>query len=105
MAAIPLSLTLRQAARTPNGVARVQQAAAALGLEPTTAGRATVSCRVSTEKFTELFGEPPAAVAPKKPGRGDKGAPGGFAEAELPVPAALAEWVETLSVLPPASRL
>ena len=105
MAAIPLSLMLRQAARTPNGVARVQQAAAALGLEPTTAGRATVSCRVSTEKFAELFGEPPPAVASRSPGRSDKGTPGGYASADLPVPAALAEWVESLSVMPPATRL
>lgn len=104
MTAIPLSLTLRRAARTPDGVARVQRAAAALGLEPTAAGRATVSCRASQEKFAELFGEPPPAVPARRPGRSDAGAPGGFAEADLPVPAALAEWVESLSVTPPATR-
>jgi hypothetical protein len=104
MTAIPLSLTLRREARTPGGVARVQQAAASLGLEPTAAGRATVSCRVSAAKFTELFGAPPPAVPPRRPGRSDAGRPGGFAEADLPVPAALAEWVESLSVVPPATR-
>lgn len=104
MTAIPLSLTLRQAARTPDGVARVQQAAAALGLEPTAAGRATVSCRTSKEKFAELFGEPPPAVPARPRSRSDAGAPGGFAETDLPVPAALAEWVESLSVTPPATR-
>ena len=105
MAAIPLSLTLHPDSRTPSGVARVQQAAAELGLEPTAAGRATVSCRVSPERFTELFGTPPPrAVRPRKPGRSDAGSAGGFAAADLPVPPALAEWVESLSVTPPATR-
>ena len=105
MAAIPLTLTLRPEARTPQGVARARQAAAELGLEPTTAGRAAISCRVSQERFAELFGSPPSSVPPRRPGPSDAGAPGGFAAADLTVPAALAEWVETLSVLPPATRL
>lgn len=104
MTAIPLSLTLSPSNRTPARVARAQQAAAALGLQPTAAGRATISCRVSAEKFAELFGEPPTAVAARRPGSADKGAPGGFAAADLPVPAALAEWVESISVTPPATR-
>ncbi|WP_162672269.1 hypothetical protein [Gemmata massiliana] len=85
-------------------MARVQQAASALGLEPTATGRATISCRVSQERFAELFGEPAIAVSARAPGRSDAGTPGGFAEAVLPVPAALAEWVESLSVTPPATR-
>lgn len=104
MTAIPLSLTLHPTNRTPAGVARAQQAAADLGLHPTAAGRATISCRVSTEKFAELFGQPPAAVKARRPGDADKGAPGGFAAADLPVPDALAEWVESISVTPPATR-
>lgn len=104
MATIPLVLTLRPAARTPTAVAQVQQVAAALDLQPMGAGRATISCRVSPEKFEELFGEVPAVVKAKLPGSTDKGAPGGFAETDLPVPASLAKWVESLSVMPPATR-
>lgn len=104
MATIPLSLLLRAEARTGEGLAKAQQAAASLGLLPSASGRATLSCRVSNSKFVELFGILPPTLPARPPQRSEAGTPAGYAALDLPVPSVLAEWVESLSVQPPATR-
>ncbi len=104
MSVIPISLTLRSEARTLEGVAQVEQAASALGMKPIAAGRSTVSCRVSFEKFAELFGRPALLAVSLPPGSADQGTPGGYMAVDLSVPVELEKWVESLSVTPPATR-
>lgn len=102
---IHLSMTLRSEWRNPEGVAKTQEKAAALGLTPTTAGRATISCVAAPELFCSLFGVEAEKVPASEAGESDFGAPAGYAVAEdLPVPADLEELVESVSVEPPARR-
>jgi len=102
---INITLLLRKPWRTGEGVARVEKNAASLGLEVTTSGRVSVSAKASPQVFERLFGFVPTQVAAQPPGNRDFGAPGGYtAERELPIPVELSEYVETISVMPPAQR-
>jgi hypothetical protein len=102
---ISVTLMLKSSSRTPEAAARVQEMAAGLGLELTTAGKSSLSFRADPETFTRLFGVTATPVEPRPPGERDFGAPGGhIVEEELKVPDELAEFVESVSVLPPATR-
>ena len=104
----PVNLTavLREEWRTPEGVERMREAAAALGLEPTTAGQASLSFKAAPEVVGRIFGVTPRAIPPSRPGTRDFGAPGGYgAEEDLAVPEDLRAYVESISIIPPARRL
>ena len=88
---IRLQVLVRKDARTARTVADLETALRALGFEVTGAGKASVSARATAEAFNAVFGEAPpassyAAAAP--------------ANRALPVPPALAEYVESISVAP-----
>ncbi len=103
---VTLSILLRPDWRSPAGMAQVQSIAASLGIDVTTSGRAGFSGSLSETAFTELFGTAPTAVPPQPPGPSDFGAPGSFSvEAELPIPAPLLDYVESICVEPPATRM
>jgi hypothetical protein len=102
---IPLVLLMRNAARNPAGIARAERIAEELGLECTGAGGATVSVRVNPERFRSLFGKAPKRIPGRKRGATDAGSPPGYQEADLPVPEPFRELVESISVVPPATRL
>ena len=103
---ISIAMVLRQPWRTPGGMARAQEIATRLGIQPTTSGRVSLSAKVSPEVFERLFSVAPTRVAPQPPGPYDFGAPGGYtSEDALTVPAELAEYVESISVISPARRL
>ena len=102
---VPVAMTLRAAARNAEDISKVRQIAADLGFEPTTAGKASLSFRVPQNRLQELCGREARAVPARKPGARDQGTPGGFEGDDLPVPAALAPYVEHLAVVPPATRM
>jgi hypothetical protein len=102
---VPVALTLRPDRRTPADAARAREIAASLGLRPTGSGLATLSFRATPEAFARIFAAEVRPLPERPPGEGDFGSPGGFAADTPPrVPAALAEWVESVSVPPPARR-
>ncbi len=102
---IPIAMTLKPSARNPGDIARAQRLAAELGLEPVRGGRASLSFRIPAERFEEIFGLTPERVLPQPPGPADYGTPGGYEGVDLPVPVALAAYVESVAVVPPATRL
>ena len=77
---VRLQLLVRKDARNARGVAAVGEALRALGFEVTGAGKASVSARASPDAFRAVFGDAMAS--------------------ELPVPARLAEYVESVSIAP-----
>lgn len=105
-ASINIAILLRKSWRTPKGVERVQEIASSLGIDISTSGRATISGKVPPNLFVKLFGVSVIPVEPTTPGTNDFGSAGGYAsETEIPVPSELQEYVESISVVPPAKRL
>ena len=105
-APINISILLRKSWRTSEGIARVKETVSSLGITPSASGRVSVSGKVPVDSFVKLFGVSPTAVEATPPGNSDFGSPGGYmTEMKLPVPAKLKEFVESISVVPPAVRL
>lgn len=101
---IPISLVLNQ--QDNLDVDSVCCIAREIGIEPTVVGRATISARISAERFEALFGCRPETVLPSAPGTRDLGRPGGFeCEQKLSVPEVLQPAVSLITVAPPALRL
>ena len=100
-----VELLVRPAWRKPEGIARIQEIASRLGLSPTGAGRATVSCRADLAAFARLFHVSPVEQPPRPPAGSDQGSPGGYSwDQPLAIPEELREYVETISVVPPHTR-
>jgi hypothetical protein len=93
MESIHLQLLVKPPWRNAQGIARIQETLASLGLEVSGAGGATVSARSSDETFRRVFGKEPAV---------DRAS---AATESLPVPAQLRELVEDVSVAPPHSYM
>jgi hypothetical protein len=104
-APIQLALTLKPSCRTPEVRAQVQQITARLGLEPTGTGASTLSCRVTPSRFVDLFGQQAKAIAARPPASTDYGTPGGYEGADLPIPTELVPYLDSIAVVPPATRL
>ena len=102
---VSIVLTLRENARSLAGIEKVKQLAQALGMEPSSAGGATVTCRVSEKNFRKLFGKSAVRVDSREVSAADGGSPAGYAETVLPVAESLVEWVEGVAVMPPATRM
>ena len=97
---IKLQILLRSEWRTPEGLAKVQRILRALGMAPTAAGAVTISAEVEPDKFEEMFGVTATATTPQPPGKGDFGKSGGTISPDLKVPAALSDFVESISAAP-----
>lgn len=82
-----VQVLLCASARHPEGVARVTQALAALGLDVTTTGRATVSARADAATARRIFGA-------------DRSSAEIAADVELPVPETLTNDVESVTLAP-----
>jgi hypothetical protein len=104
-APIQLALTLKKSCRTPEALAQVQQLAARLGLEPSGTGASTLSCRVTPSTFARLFGRQAEALPARAPGDADYGSPAGNQGEDLPIPSELLPYLESMTVVPPATRL
>ncbi len=85
-----VQILLRKPWRTDQGVANVRRIGVSLGIEPTGSGAATVSGRIKGRTFEALFAmQAEAAKA------------AGLATPALPIPEALKEYVESITVVPP----
>lgn len=105
-APVHIAILLRESCRNPQGRARAEAALSQLGVRVTHSGPVSISGKVSKEDCRRLFGTMPTEVPPQPPGELDFGAPGGYeCQEELKVPQELAEFAESVSVVPPARRL
>lgn len=77
---VRLQVLLRAARRNDKGVGDAEQALRALGLEVTGTGKASISARATPETFGTVFGK-------------DR-------DADLQVPATLADYVESVTIAP-----
>ena len=103
---VPIVMVLQKQQRNDRGLQQAAEAAAALGLEVSASGRATLSCRVPLPTFRALFGVEPKELSELPPGTRDHGRPGGFTSSEsLAIPTPLAPFVQSIEVSPPATRL
>jgi len=102
---VHVAFTLRPDKRTPGDIARIREIAVRLGLEPSGGSLATLSFRAEPDVVAKIFKTTVHAVPERPPGESDFGAAPGFS-ATLParVPSELSEFVETVSVVPPARR-
>lgn len=101
---VKLQILIRPSWRTKEGLAAVTSLAKSLGINPTSAGTATLSADITPDRFETLFRQRAVDVAPRPPGPGDFGTPGGAKSAQLPVPDALRDYVENITVAPPHLR-
>lgn len=88
---IRLQVLLRKDARNARDLTALAEALRALGFEVTGTGRASISARATREAFDAVFGGAPPASAYAAPAAGSR---------ELPVPAGVADYVESISVAP-----
>jgi hypothetical protein len=103
---IVVTVLLKKEARDPESIHTLQRNALALGLKPTSQGRATVCFETTPERFQELFSVQPKPRARRKPSGTDFGAPAGFeVQGAIPIPEELQAQAESISVEPPATRL
>lgn len=102
---ISLALLLRKDWRNPEGLARVQAIAAEHGWKLTGKGQVTLSAAVSPSAFRRVFGFAPTVVPARRPRGQDFGARAGYLDDhEITVPTDLSEYVESISIEPPATR-
>ena len=83
-----LQILLREGWRHDEGVRLVQDRLRAIGCTPTAAGHATVSAECPPDVFRQLFGPTASPHAES-----------------LPVPQALAPYVDSVAVAPPHVRM
>ena len=96
---------LKPEARSERGRTSAVIVAASLGLAETGRGAATISFRVSRTHFTEVFGASPRAQSGGADELGAAARAGDVLDAEPTVPGPLADYVEAVSVEPPAVLL
>lgn len=102
---IPIVLTLKKSCRTPEVIAQVRAIIARLSLELTGTGVSTLSCRIMPSRFADLFGRQAKELAARPPMEVDYGTPGGYASEDLPIPTELVPYLDSITTLPPATRL
>lgn len=68
-------------------------------------GVSTLICRIESSRFADLFGRQAKALAARPPAKTDYGTPGGYEGEDLPIPTELASYLESITILPPATRL
>ena len=86
-------------------IEKVKLIASELGLIPSSEGGATLSCRMSEDAFRTLFGKVPVRLAKSPVSKSDSGRPPGYGAMDLPVHEKLRDFVECVSVIPPAIRM
>jgi len=102
---IKLQILLHQPWRTSEGIERVRELIKSLGIKPTVDGRTTVSAEISKDAFDAIFKIPVQKVAAQPPGSRDFGRSGGDVSGDLPIPEALREYVESITVASPYLRI
>lgn len=75
------------------------------GIKIVSSAKKTACLSMSLRVFEKLFDHAPDVIEEQPPNERDFGAPAGFSSGELPIPKELHDYVELLTVEPPASRL
>jgi hypothetical protein len=105
MEKIRVALVLREKSRSNAGRARAIEAIEACGFEVASLGRATISALIPQDAFSRLFGVKPSKIDPRPTSDRDAGRAGGWhVGEELAVPSRLESYVQSISVVPPATR-
>ncbi len=103
---VPISLLLQSSYRNGDGISRVVAIAERLGMDVRSSGMTSVNCTVPPSVFQKLFGSKLTKIKAKPSGPSDFGTPSGLrSEDPIPVPTDLAEFVELISLEPPATRM
>jgi len=103
---VAIGITLKKEKRFNQDMRQVMEVARSMGFEVTKKGLATLSLRTSPKTFEKIFGVAPTPVSSMQPSNSDAGAPAGvMVEGTLPIPIELQDFVEAISVVPPARRL
>lgn len=102
---IKLQILLHEPWRTSEGVERVCELIESMGMKPTSQGQATVSAAISKNSFEEIFQTPVQEVASRPPTDNDFGKSGGSIADDLPIPKALRQYVESITVASPYTRI
>ncbi len=103
---VPIRLLLQSNYRNGDGVSRVEAIAERLGMDVASSGKTSVNCNVPPSVFQKLFGSKLTKIEAKPSGPSDFGTPSGLrSEDPIPVPADLVEFVELISIEPPATRM
>lgn len=97
---VKLQILLRKEWRTPQGVEEVRNLLVSFGITTTAAGAATLSAELGDSRFRDVFGTTAIDTPPSSPGEGEFGRSGGHVSQDLKVPAALSEYVESVSAAP-----
>lgn len=103
---VHLNILLSKKWQNPEGVSLVTELLRTLGIEPVQSGRVAISCRLSLEGVKKVFGITPQKVSRKGLKKSDFGSPGGYVwEEELVIPKKLKEYVQSITISPPHTRL
>jgi hypothetical protein len=94
---IKLQVLLRSEWRTPQGVEKVREILRTIGLIPTIGGAATISAEVDPKQFQHIFGVTVTETAPQPPRNNEFGMSAGHVSPDLEIPAALSDFVESIS--------
>jgi len=95
-----LQILLRKEYRKPEGIAAVNQIVSGLGIRPTGTGFASLSGEISQQAFESMFSSSERTGSPQ-PMTTEPGSAGSSEYRELPVPEALKDYVESITVAPP----
>jgi hypothetical protein len=85
---VKLQVLLLSQHRNPEGLAKVRQASAVLGIRPTAQGEATISADVDEQTYKSIFGEYLSTQDVS------------FQSGSLPIPESLKEYVQSISIAP-----
>ena len=102
---VRLALVLKPEARSGEGREITARIAASLGLVETGRGGATISFRIDRVRFEQVFSVHTRRVGGEADDLGAPTRPGEVPEREPAVPDALADYVDAVSVEPPAVML
>lgn len=103
---ITVSMLLKESARNPGTIEKVQEIAKKLGFTSSSTGRATLSFQMTPTKFEGIFGITPVQSENRQVSDSDFGRPAGYhVSSNLSVPSELAEHVQMVSVEGSATRL
>jgi len=97
---IKLQILLRREWRSPDGLNKVKEILPSIGLTLTAAGATTISAEVEPKAFEETFGVVATESTRQLPGNNEFGRSAGHNSPDLKVPAALSDFVESISAAP-----
>jgi hypothetical protein len=102
---IKLQILLHKPWRNAEGVERVRELIESMGMKPTSQGQTTLSAAITKKSFAEIFNTPVQEIASRPPSDADFGKSSGSVAGDLPVPKPLRQYVESITVASPYTRM